>query len=239
MELLKEKIEHYFVTLGDVDPPAFEKANAVIHEDNLVSPFTENNIKLATLLSAGAISLDEYIQLERDYGARNKFLYVFELNGPRTFGEHWAQDYLKQQVDKLQNPSKTLDSNYSGEYDFWFDGIRIEVKASRAVLDKSGGRLVDKALYSDDKTSRFNMNFQQLKPACCDVFVWMGVWRDTVKYWVLSSDEVLHNAYFSSGQHRGNTGEGQLWIKQSNIKEFDVYQVEPSEILNAIIKKAN
>lgn len=34
------------------------------------------------------------------------------------------------------------------------------------------------------------MNFQQVKPRCCDVFVWIAVWRDVIRYWVLSSNEV-------------------------------------------------
>ena len=84
-----------------------------------------------------------------------------------------------------------------------------------------------------------NMNFQQIKPACCDVFIWMGVWRDLIRYWVLSSLEVESNAFYSHGQHRGNTGEGQLWIKQSNINEFSSYLVNPEDILDVIREKAN
>lgn len=81
------------------------------------------------------------------------------------------------------------------------------------------------------------MNFQQIKPDCCDVFVWIGVWRDVIRYWVLSSDEVKNNPYFSSKQHRGNVGEGQLWIKESNIDSFMQYQVKVPDLLNRIIEK--
>ena len=182
--------------------------------------------------------MDDYIRLEKEYGARNKFLYTFEFSGPRTFGESWAQEYIHDCVPQLQTPSKDHDQNYSGEYDFWYKGIRIEVKASRAVEDKSGGKLVDKALYSSDTQSRFNMNFQQIKPACCDVFIWMGVWRDAIRFWVLSSEEVESNEYYSRGQHRGNVGEGQLWIKQTNIDKFDQYLVTPENLLKTIIAKA-
>ena len=82
------------------------------------------------------------------------------------------------------------------------------------------------------------MNFQQIKPDCCDVFVWIGVWRDTIKYWVLSSEEVRNNKYFSRGQHRGNVGEGQLWIKDSNIKEFSCFEVKVPELLAKIVEKS-
>lgn len=129
------------------------------------------------------------------------------------------------------------DKEYSGQYDFWYDGIRIEVKASRAVRKKSGDSLIIKALSSDSK-HKFDMNFQQIKPACCDVFVWIAVWRDVIRYWVLSSDEVKNNPYYSTGQHRGNVGEGQLWIKDTNINEFNKYEVGVRDILTKIIEKS-
>lgn len=58
-------------------------------------------------------------------------------------------------------------------------------------------------------------------------------------YWVLSSDEVKNNRYYSIGQHRGNVGEGQLWLKETNIDDFNEYEVTVRDILNAIVKKAN
>ncbi|MBI5078761.1 hypothetical protein HZB08_01925, partial [Candidatus Saganbacteria bacterium] len=84
----------------------------------------------------------------------------------------------------------------------------------------------------------FDMNFQQVKPRCCDVFVWIGVWRDVIKYWVLSSKEMETSKYYSKGQHRGNTGEGQLHLKHDNIKEFREYEVAPKELLEKIIEAA-
>ena len=71
---------------------------------------------------------------------------------------------------------------------------------------------------------------------CCDVFVWVGVWRDTIKYWVLSSKEVQNNKYYSKGQHRGNVGEGQLHLNHDNIKEFQKYLCQSNTLLDKIIK---
>lgn len=95
---------------------------------------------------------------------------------------------------------------------------------------------IDKALSSDSEYG-FDMNFQQIKPACCDVFVWIAVWRDVIRYWVLSSDEVKNNRYYSSGQHRGNVGEGQLWLKDTNIDDFNKYEVGVRDILVKIMEK--
>lgn len=203
-----------------------------------VYPFNKFEYIISHLIATNTITLQEYLDIRNSYLERNKYLYVFEITAPRTFGETWAQRHLNEVVPELKRPSTSYDSTYSGEYDFWYDGIKIEVKASRAVKRKSGDSLIMKALSSDSK-SAFDMNFQQIKPACCNVFVWIAVWRDKIRYWVLSSDDVKNNVYYSIGQHRGNVGEGQLWIKDSNISEFDKYEVNVRDILDAIIRKAN
>lgn len=202
-----------------------------------VYPFNKFEYVISHLIATETISLQEYLDIRNSYLERNKYLYVFEITAPRTFGETWAQRHLNEVVPELKKPSTALDPTYSGEYDFWYNGIKIVVKASRAVKRKSGDALIIKALSSDSK-SGFDMNFQQIKPACCDVFVWIAVWRDKIRYWVLSSDEVSSNKYYSTGQHRGNVGEGQLWLKESNIEDFAEYEVGVRDILSAIERKA-
>jgi hypothetical protein len=199
-----------------------------------VYPFSEYEYIISALLSAGKLTFDEYVELREDYIARNRFLYVFEISAPRGFGEAWAQGHLSELVPDLVKPSKKLDKSYSGEYDFILDGAtKIEVKASRAVDFDSEGPLYVKALTTDSPKD-FDMNFQQVKPACCDVFLWVGVWRDKIRYWVLASREVAGNKYYSGGQHRGNVGEGQLHLKRDNIKDFPKYESRSTSLLQAI-----
>lgn len=207
--------------------------------DTLVSvyPFNEYEFIISHLLASDVLGIDDYYELRDEYLARNMFLYIFEISAPRTFGESWAQGNLKELVPDLQKPSKKLDPNYSGQYDFALGDIRIEVKASRAVDADMDAPLYVKALGSDSKQP-FWMNFQQMKPACCDVFVWIAVWRDTIKYWVQSSHEVESSSHYSKGQHRGNVGEGQLHLRQDNIRDFDNFLV-PSDSLRQAIVDAN
>ena len=207
--------------------------------DNLYSvyPFNKFEYIISHLIAKNIITLEQYLEIRNSYLERNKYLYVFEITAPRTFGETWAQRHLNEVVPELKRPSTSYDPEYSGQYVFWYDGIRIEVKASRAVKRKSGDALILKAL-SSDSMQKFDMNFQQIKPGCCDVFVWIAVWRDVIRYWVLSSNEVANNKYYSTGQHRGNVGEGQLWLKNTNIQEFDGYEVGVRDILIKIIEKA-
>jgi len=202
-----------------------------------VYPFNKFEYVISHLLAEKIIELKDYLDIRQEYIVRNKFLHLFEITAPRNFGETWAQNHLNELVQELQRPSNKLDSAFNGEYDFWYDKIKIEVKASRAVKRKSGDSLVDKAL-AFDSAHGFDMNFQQIKPRCCDVFVWIGVWRDVIKYWILSSADVENNIRFSKGQHRGNVGEGQLWITEKNIKEFEQFLVVPRDILQAIITRA-
>jgi len=137
-------------------------------------------------------------------------------------------------VPELLKSTRKLDCNYSGQYDFLLDGIvRVEVKASRAVDAGIEAPLYVKAL-SSDSGKPFWMNFQQIKPACCDVIVWIAVWRDVIRYWVLSSQEVESNQHYSKGQHRGNVGEGQLHVTQENIDAFSSYEVKPNKLAAAI-----
>lgn len=203
--------------------------------DSLVSvyPFNEYEYLISTLLASGVLSIDVYHELRDNYAERNLYLYVFEISAPRTFGESWAQGQLKSLVPALQKPSKSVDPEYSGQYDFYLDGIRVEVKASRAVDSDAEGPLYTRALASDSRKG-FLMNFQQLKPYCCDVFVWIGVWTDVIRYWVLASREVETNRHFSVGQHRGNVGEGQLHVRDDNVHDLTVYEILPNNLEKAI-----
>ena len=237
MERLINELKNKIMEMKKITKNRIDLSDERLDDLYSVYPFNKFEYVISHLIATNTISLDEYLEIRNSYLARNKYLYVFEITAPRTFGETWAQRHLNAIVPELKVPSKSLDPEYTGEYDFWYDGIKIEVKASRAVKRKSGDSLIIKALSSDSKFG-FDMNFQQMKPACCDVFVWIGVWRDTIRYWVLSSREVAHNAYYSIGQHRGNVGEGQLWLKESNIHTFDEYEVGVRDILDAIIKKA-
>lgn len=236
MEKLVNGLKNQIMIMNRANGNKYNLSDEVL--DNLYSvyPFNKFEYIISHLIGTDTITLQQYFDIRNRYLERNKYLYVFEITAPRTFGETWAQRHLNEIVPELRRPSTLYDPDYSGQYDFWYDGIRIEVKASRAVRRKSGDSLIIKALSSDSKYG-FDMNFQQIKPACCDVFVWIAVWRDVIRYWVLSSDEVQNNPYYSSGQHRGNVGEGQLWLKETNISEFNEYEVGVRNILTKILEK--
>lgn len=234
MEKLRQILDEMIATLDNAEEFR-ERLETLVS----VYPFNEYEYIISTLLGLDRLALDAYIELRDEYIARNLYLYIFEISAPRGFGEAWAQGHLKELVPDLVKPTKRLDPQYSGQYDFFLDErIKIEVKASRAVDFYSDAPLYVKAL-SSDSGKQFDMNFQQIKPACCDVFVWIAVWRDRIRYWVLSSREVETNRYFSAGQHRGNVGEGQLHLNRDNIQDFSQYESRSDRLLNAIREAYN
>lgn len=234
-------MEHLKYLLDDLmkrlDPKEKTTLLVDLKELQSVYPFNEYEFIISNLLWRDALTLYEYFEIRNEYLARNEYLHIFEhYSSPTGFGITWAQSYLHSIVPELTKPSKKIDPTFDNEYDFLYDynwsKIRIELKASRGVDADSSEPLYVKALSSDTKKS-FDMNFQQLKPRCCDVFVWIAVWRDAIQYWVLSSQDV--EAIYSS-QHRGNTGEWQYHINTATIKECAKFQVSAENLRRAIIK---
>jgi hypothetical protein len=229
MEKLRQELDHLIDRLEDA-----KDFRARLKDLVSMYPFNEYEYIISTLLGRGKLTLDGYTELRDAYIDRNLYLYIFEISAPRGFGDRWALGHLKELVPAFKRPSKKLDPGYSGEYDLWLDpGIKVEIKASRAVDFESNEPLYVKAL-SSNSDRPFDMNFQQLKPYCCDVFLWIAVWRDKIRYWVMSSYQVENNRYYSPGQHRGSEGEGQLHLNQDNISEFDRYEVSSVKIEVAV-----
>jgi hypothetical protein len=220
---------------------------------NSIYPFSRYEYIISTLLAKNILTYNEYLELRDGYINRNLFLYVFEISAPRGFGDTWAFSHLLSVEPELKRPNKKTDATYKGEYDLYLPystgNIKIEVKASRAVdRDKADEPLYVKALSSSVK-NKFLMNFQQLKPSCCDVFLWLAVYRDRVKYWVLKN-EVIRNHPDFTPQHRNETTadrvagydrstifEGQIMITNDNIDSIKDYLVEGREIRQAIIEQ--
>ena len=210
----------------------------LVEEDQAIFPFNEYEHLICNLIQKGGMTYDQYIEIRTEYISENPNLWIFEISAPRGFGEKFAQTYVQGKCSKLKKPSKKIDPNYSGEYDLWLDEISIEVKASRAVDSDSDEPLYVKAL-SRDTQKKFLMNFQQLKPQCCDVFIWVAVFRDEIVLWIMNSNEVLNNPLFSKGQHRGNKGnEGQLHIKHDNIQVLNQFELKGDDIETAIREAA-
>lgn len=236
MELidLKEKICEAFTGSAS----ELQRVLTLVDEDQAIFPFNEYEHLICNLIESGGLQYQDYLDIRTEYISKNPNLWIFEISAPRGFGEKFAQTYINGMCAELQKPSKRIDPDYTGEYDFWLDGIKIEVKASRAVNSDSDEPLYIKAL-SRNTHLPFLMNFQQLKPQCCDVFIWVAVYRDQIVVWVINSKDVMDNPMFSKGQHRGNSGnEGQMHIRHDNIHNLDRFELKQDVSLKDAIKAA-
>ena len=230
---LSELREHLCRAFSGSDDE-LEQILQIVANDRSVFPFNEYEHLIGQMLGVSKLTYQAYSDIRAAYVAENPNLWIYEISAPRGFGEGFAQTYVQGRCPQLVKPSKKLDALYSGEYDFWLDGIRIEVKASRAVDAESDAPLYVKAL-ARPTTRPFLMNFQQLKPQCCDVFIWVAVFRDEIVMWVMGSNEVEAHDQYSRGQHRGNSGnEGQLHIKQENIQSLAAYELGQGDLGQAI-----
>ena len=232
MELseLKDKIIQSFSGVQN----DLETILRLIEQDQAMFPFNKYEYLISSLIAKGGMTYAQYMEIRTEYISENPNLWIFEISAPRGFGEKFAQTYIQGKCSKLKRPSKKIDPDYSGQYDLWLDGITIEVKASRAVNSDSDEPLYKKALSRKTKKP-FLMNFQQLKPQYCDIFIWVAVFRDEITLWVINSKEVIENPLYSKGQHRGNKGnEGQLHIKHSNIHVLDKYELKNKNLESAI-----
>ena len=225
------------------DPKVIE----AIKNERALFPFSVEGSLLAYFLSIGEISFDRYSQLNTGYCRRNRYLELFDM-APRTYGQTWGEQHIRSLFPRfIKATKKTMADvypNFDGEFDLWIDGIRIEVKASRANDQKGKGSLTSRAyLHSEAKASGFKYHFQQLKPSCCDVFIWIGTCRDKLLYWVLTSEELLRTNEMSPQHRNENTGvngvkifEGQIFMTEDELTPF---AVKETDILKAVLKKAD
>lgn len=244
MKELESQLRELFKKSGS-DPETIK----AIQAEESIAPFSTANRLMAYLLAMGKIGYGDYKQLSDDYLKRhqqqNQYLYLFDM-APRTFGQTWGETYIRNLFPQFQKATKEnlihVYPDFDGEFDLWLDGIRVEVKACRANSTKSKGSLASRAYsHYEAKHENFKYHYQQLKPSCCDVFIWIGVCRDDLIYWVLTSDELVKTGKLGSQHRNVNTGvagaevfEGQVFMTEDELKPF---LVDESDILIKVREK--
>lgn len=215
-----------------------------IETENALYPFSVISNLLTYFLSIGELSYNEFTSLSTSYSERNKYLKLYDM-APKTYG-NWCERHIRLLFPEFikankRNLSKEFPA-FSGEFDLWLKGIRVEVKANRANDEKGEDSLSSRAyLHSEAKKVHFEYHFQQLKTSCCDVFIWIGTCRDELLYWVLTSQEVIATKKMSPQHRNENTGkdnqeifEGQIFMSE---EELAPYRVAQKDILNVVLQK--
>ena len=219
-----------------------------IRKEISIYPFTTESRILVYLVASKAITYEQFNKLHSDFKKRNKYLDLYDL-APRTFGETWCEKKILDLFpDFIKASKKNLSSVYpdfKGEFDLWLDGIRVEVKACRANSKGNKESISSRAyLHAEAKKYSFKYHYQQLKPSCCDVFIWIGVCRDQLLYWVISSEELKNSDKFVS-QHRNQESdtkkkeifEGQVFMTEEDLKPYLVTKKQILEVVKLKGKK--
>lgn len=208
-------------------------------------PFSVESQLLEYFLSIGEITYLQYDKLKKAYFQRNRYLELFDMS-PRIYGQIWGEQHIRSLFPQFMKATKENLSDvypdFDGEFDLWYKGIRVEVKACRANSAETGGSLPSRAfLHSEAYDSGFKYHFQQLKPSCCDVFIWIGTCRDELLYWVLSSQDLLSTGKLGSQHRNERTGtasarvfEGQVFMTEQELIPF---AVKEADILHAVCQK--
>jgi len=271
MEQLNNEIDSYKERLS-------EPYKVLVSNDELTQsskyPFNKYANIFSVLLTKGNLTYEQYIALRNSYFHRNPNLDKFEM-APRTFGQTWGEDWLKKEkVGFLIDPPKK--DGYTSQFDLWLptennEGIKIEVKSSH-VADKDPERiLVEKAYKKPQGTEEeisnaikglnFEMNFQQLKPSCCDVFIWIAVWLDDIDIWVIPSSKIVmrpenaprrkpkdsivsaEGTLYMGTQHQGGKGgdvpEGQIFVTNNHYEDLKRYKVSLETLIEKIKEAKN
>ena len=127
-------------------------------------------------------------------------------------------------------PKFTKSENLS--YDKNLLNEKIEIKFSRAVSKSEPvtESNVCKVLLEDNSLElisyetdlykkKWDCNIQQIKPECFDILYYGVCFEEYVYIFKITSKQIIEDMHikFSNKQHRGNKGEGQFHIKNTNI----------------------
>lgn len=244
MKELERKLNDLLLKSGE-DKMTIES----LQKDESIAPFSKVNRMMAYLLAMGKMTYKDYEDLYDEFTMRyqqqNQYLYLYDMS-PRVFGQTWGETHINQLFPQLRKATKEslahVYPDFDGEFDLWLDGIHVEVKACRANKTKVKGSLSSRAYsHEEAKNADFAYHYQQLKPTCCDVFIWIGVCRDELMYWVLTGDELLETGKFASQHRNENTGtaglevfEGQVFMTEEELSPF---LVEQADILEKVREK--
>lgn len=148
---------------------------------------------------------------------------LFQMS-TRRFGS--VMEILVKRLTQSQN-------SYTIFHDLNTDtGTRVEVKFSR-VERKHNRKVTDTNVLELIATEglsvrifpfgewiyyKFDSNIQQIKKPEFDVLVYGLLFADRIVLFWATADQINGNMGYSNKQHKGNVGEGQFHIKQSNLQ---------------------
>ena len=90
MEKLIKELKVQISTMNKAYGGRYNLSDEVLDSPYSVYPFNKFEYIISHLIGTDTITLQQYLNIRNEYLKRNKYLYVFEITAPRTFGETWA-----------------------------------------------------------------------------------------------------------------------------------------------------
>lgn len=147
---------------------------------------------------------------------------IFSLH-TRRFGT--VAELMIQKLYQLED-SKTLKFDKKDNYS------RIEIKFSRALKENTDtiniNNIIQQCLQAsttyrafnsyETSSQKFDCNIQQIKNKEFDILYYGIFFKDHIEIYKIASDEINKLNNYSNKQHRGNIGEGQFHLNNTNIE---------------------
>lgn len=230
MQTLLDAVDYKVSQLKKKDQDQLEK---ISKEWKPAYPFI-SKVEMITsfLIQKRIVGIEWVLKQKSDYCDRNCNYSLFLITGNADFGKV-IKKHLISVSDGLRNASKKIDPSYDNDYNLHYSGIRIGCCAYRAAEQRSGP-MHEKSLRSDSNI-KYKFSFQHLHPDLCEVYIFVVVYLDTFKYWVLSTSEVQALPNFKYYQGRGTNGiEGIVSCTSAQIGKLDRFSVNEKDLCLAV-----
>lgn len=148
-----------------------------------------------------------------------------------------GKTYGKYIEDKIIEHFDDMDKSDTQEYDGLCGDLKIEIKSTRAVSkDYKKSNKECPAAYAIDvdcDEQMFLSTFQQIKPYCCDWFVFHVLYKNSNRYFLVPSNFIQEKVgkknksedkIYMSPQHRGNSHEGAIQVEKF-IEYQDLFEI--------------
>ncbi len=146
---------------------------------------------------------------------------LFKYND-KYFGEVWASEHLMKLIPTLHKPNTT-------EYDLEYGDEKIEAKASRVRNRDKIDEYHNYAPMRYGEEGTWRVSFNRIK-GYADTFIFILVWLDKIKYFLMTKDEVFNFVHRTARQGRGSPDEFLISISNTTYKDLEPYEVSVSEL---------
>lgn len=146
---------------------------------------------------------------------------LFKYND-KYFGEVWSSEHLMKNIPTLKKPDTT-------KYDLIYGDEKIETKAARIRNHDKIDEFHNYTPMKYNEKGTWRISFNRIKNYA-DTFIFILVWLDKTKYYILTKDEVFNFVHRTDRQGRGSPDEFLIPISNTTLKDLEPYETTIEEL---------